>query len=170
MKREISKPKVLLAKWQQWSRTADQSEDGWQACFPEWESLMTAAALLMAYSDLTDEEVQLVETCWQMSEEDEDLADYAKANLASCWPTLTRLIASHFPEVRWQVYEVLGEGGNKAESWLRRGLDDENAYCRRRALLGMAKVAPQDAKTIAGRFVNDLDPYIRQIASELMGR
>ena len=131
---------------------------------------MTAAASLMTRSDLTEEDIQILETCWQMSEEDEDLADYAKTNLASCWQTLIRLIASRLPEVRWQVYDVLGEGGNKAERWLRQGLDDENSYCRRRAILSVAKVAPQDAKTIAARFVNDPDPYIRQVASELVGR
>ena len=110
----------------------------------------------------------MVEICWQISEEDEYLAEYAKANMSSCWPTLIRLVVSSFPEVRWQVYDVLGEAGNTAECWLRRGLDDENAYCRRRAILSVIRVVPQDAKKIATRFVNDPDPYIRQVACKLM--
>jgi HEAT repeat protein len=168
MKSETSTLKVLLAKWRQWSSAANRSEDGWQACFPEWASLMTAASSLMTYSDLTDEDIHMVETCWLMSEEDEDLSDYAKSHLEGCWPTLLRLRASRFPEVRWQVYDVLGEAGNEAEGLLKQGLSDENAYCRRRAILSVAKVAPQEAKTIATRFVNDPDPYIRKVASELM--
>jgi len=167
MKSNTSKVKDLLAKWQEWSQSADRSEDGWQACFPDWIPLMAAAATLMTQRITTDEELQLVETCWQMSEEDEYLADYAKANFALCRATVIRLITSRFPEVRWQVYEVLGEGGDGAERWLRHALDDEDSYCRRRAILSLAKILPGDADKIAARFINDPDPYIRQVVSDL---
>jgi len=117
MKSDTTKLKDILAAWKQWSRTANQSEDGWQVGFPEWTLMMTTSAKLMTRSELTDEEIKMVESCWQMSEEGEDLADYTRSNLRSCWPTLLRLIGSRFPEVRWQIYDVLGEGGHEVVGW-----------------------------------------------------
>ena len=167
MKTEAARLNDLLTKWREWSLTADQSGDGWEACFTEWELLMTSTGILMTQGEITDEELKMVEVSWQISEEDEDMVDYAKANLALCWTTLIRLVLSKIPKVRWQVYEVLSEGGNQAEMLLRHGLNDEDSYCRRRAILSLGKVKPIDAKNIAAQFVNDPDPYIRQAASEL---
>jgi len=159
--------KELLAKWQEWSKTADQSEDGWEGCFPEWRPMISSAKMLMLSQNLSDEELHMLEMCWQISEEDQEFVDYSRANLTACWPALLHLATSRFAEVRWQVYEVLGDAGSRADSLLRDGLQDNDAYCRRRAILSLTKLSLPDAKEIAARFVNDTDPYIKQAAMEL---
>jgi hypothetical protein len=154
----------LLNRWEQWAATANRDEDGWQSTFGDWESLMSVAAQLMQQSSLTPEELQLIETCWAISEEDETLADFAKLNLTACLVTLERLAHSVRPEVRWQIYEVYGQAGSVGEKVLRLGMKDPNSYCRRRALLAFAKVFPDKASVIAESFVMDADPYVRKAA------
>ena len=158
----------LLSQWQRWAETANQGEDGWQSCFPAWLALMTAASEVMACSELTCEDFQMVEQCWLISEEDEDMADNAKANLSTCWNTILRLYFSRYPEVRWQAYEVLGNAGDRALAPLTEALHDENPYCRRRAILSLIRLSPPDAQEIAAMFINDSDAYLRQAAQELM--
>ena len=132
--------------------------------------MMILAANLTAQPGLSVEDFKFVEKCWQISQEGEVLADHAKDHIQTCWPTLVRLADSKFPEVRWQVYEVLGETEMMGDQILRAGLDDIDGYCRRRAILSLARLNPADAKELASRFANDLDPYIRQAAKELLKR
>jgi len=76
-------------------------------------------------------------------------------------------VKSVYPDTRWQVYSVLGFAGPKAENLLRRGLQDSDNYCRRRAILSLARLQPKDARLIADPLVRDTDPYIRQASIEI---
>jgi len=167
MKPAILILKNLLNDWEEWSNTADKSEDGWQGYFPNWEELIAIASEVSTYPDLSDDQFQMIEKCWEISEEGEDLNDYAKTHLTECWTTLVKLANSRFPEVRWQIYEALSEAEGKGESLLRAGLEDSDAYCKRRAILSLAKFPPTDFKEISERFFEDSDPYIRQAARAL---
>lgn len=167
MRNGVLKIGPIFASWQEWAKTARHDEDGWQAGFPEWRALVDLAGALMMQQEIDNEDFQILEACWLISEEGEELADFAKANFEQSWPILIRLISSKYAQVRWQIYDVLGEGGEVGERWVRLGLDDEDAYCRRRAILSLARLRPSDAKIMASRFLNDPDPYIRQAAAEL---
>lgn len=154
----------LIDQWKDWSGGADKSESGWQACFPRWEELVGEASRLMESVDLDEESIKLIEFSWQISEEDEDLLDFAKENINSCWTTLVRLCASNLPAVRWQVYEALGFSGLRGTAYLRTALEDKDPYCRRRAILALAHIGPSDSDLISERFLKDPDPYIRKAA------
>ncbi|MBI1925688.1 HEAT repeat domain-containing protein [Candidatus Poribacteria bacterium] len=153
--------------WEKWAATADTSEDGWQSYYPAWGDLMYAAISAMTQQSPSLEDIEYIEKCWAISEETEDLGDYAKDHIEPCWGILRHLVKSVYPEVRWQVYSVLGFAGPKAESLLRRGLQDSDNYCKRRAILSLARLQPKDARLIADPLVRDTDPYIRQASIEI---
>ncbi len=157
----------LCRRWQEWAAGADKPEDGWQSDFPAWNELMEAAIAVMARGSLSDDELSDIELCWAISEETENLADYAREHLDQCWDTLRRLARSDDPAVRWQVYDVLGSAGRRADDLLRRAIEDPDPYSRRRAILSLARIHPPDAKRLAQRFAHDDDPYIRTAALEL---
>jgi HEAT repeat protein len=108
---------------------------------------MGAAIAAMTQLAVRDEGFKDIEWCWAISEEGEELADYAKGHVEQCREALRRLATSTHRDVRWQVYSVLGVAGHRpeAERLLRAGLDDPDPYCRRRALLALARLAPHDA-------------------------
>ena len=113
------------AHWQEWARNADNSFAGWESVYPKWDLLMELAISSMTNPHITDEELKLLEFCWSISEETEDLSDYAKDNIEKCWVILSKLVLSEDRDVRWQVYSTLGDAGQKAEILLRKGLDDK---------------------------------------------
>lgn len=158
----------LVCQWKSWAQAARKDEDGWQADFPEWDRLIEASIQAMRHGPLPADLLSDVESCWAWSEEDESLADYAREHIDECWPVLLQLIRSPDPSVRWQVYDVLGGAGPRAEALLRAGLDDPDPYSRRRAILALARLRPADAGQIASRFANDDDPYIRLAATALL--
>jgi hypothetical protein len=154
--------------WREWAKEADRSEDGWQSSFTYWVDLMDAAKRVMLKDELTSQEINELEFCWSISEETEDLVDFAIEQAKNVWKILEMLTKSKDKDVRWQIYFVLGEVGGKSESLLRDGLKDHDTYCRRRALLALAKLEPKDADQIAEKFVDDEDPYLRQASIEMI--
>jgi hypothetical protein len=157
----------LCQAWQEWAFSADQSEDGWQSDFPHWSELMSAACAAMIDDEARQTFFPQIELCWRISEETEDMADFAKEHVQDCWPVLVRLVHSEFPEVRWQVFAVLASGGRQAETLLRAGLNDPNTYCRRRALIALGQFGPKDALELKTRFLQDSDPGMRQAAASI---
>jgi hypothetical protein len=160
--------KDLCNNWRAWAKSAEKSEDGWQSFYPKWDELMETAKLAMLQSSRDSEILMEIEFCWSISEETEDLAEFAKENIEECIDILEILSNSHDKNVRWQVYSAFGTAGRKAELFLRKGLCDPDLYCRRRALLSMAQISPGDSKELAVKFMNDPDPYMRQASIELL--
>lgn len=158
----------LYGEWENWSALADKSENGWQSDFPAWGKLISSASAAMLGQGLALPLLRYVEACWIISEESQDLADFAEAHVDDCWEALVFLAASPFSDVRWQVYLVLAAAGNRAEPLLRIGIEDPHPYCKRRALLSLSRLGPSDADQLARRFINDADPSIRQVAVELI--
>jgi len=157
----------LIEQWWEWSRTADRSEDGWEAGYPQWDDLMSTAKVLLTKPGLSQQEFEMVELCWRISEEDGVLAEASRADLDAAWKNLLRLSYSQYPAVRWQVYDVLGDSGPRAADRLREALDDSDSYCRRRAILSLSRLGVPDAVELSERFVNDSDSHIRQAAQLL---
>jgi HEAT repeat protein len=160
--------KELGEDWLRWSSHADKSNDGWESDYPSWDDLMSAAMSAMTSDSYQDGDIAALELCWRISEETEDLADFARKKIDACWNVLLRLVHSQHPQVRWQVYDVLSEAGAKAESILREGLNDTDPYVKRRAILSLARLGPADARHLAQRFANDADPYIRKASLEFL--
>lgn len=158
----------LCQRWREWAKSADKSENGWQSDFPEWDKLMAVAQSIMSRVQLDPDDLSNLELCWSISEENEEMAGYAAEHIDECWSTIARLIRSSNPAVRWQVYSVLGSAGRRSEPLLLKALEDQDSYCRRRAILSLAQIRPSNAKEIAARFGDDEDPYIRQAAQELI--
>jgi hypothetical protein len=154
--------------WERWAASADKTEQGWPSDYPNWASLINAAISSMVQLSLREDELTDIEMCWNISEETEELADYAREHIIECWETLHHLKESSYPNVRWQVFDVLSAAGCKAEGLLREGLEDDDPYCRRRAILSLARLRPKDARQIAERFSQDEDPYIRQAATVML--
>jgi hypothetical protein len=158
----------LCSMWREWEKEADRSEDGWQSSFIYWTDLMNAAKSIMLKNEATSQALNELEFCWSISEETEDLVDFAIEHAEKVWNILEKLANSKDKNVRWQIYYVFGEAGDKGESYLRDGIKDPDPYCRRRALLALAKLEPKDADQIAERFVADEDPYLRQASIEMI--
>ena len=156
--------------WEEWAITADQSDDGWQEDYPRprWRLLMDAAIYEMTRQFPSQEDIQYVDKCWAISEEGQHLADYARTHIDQCWDVLLLLTESVYASTRWQVYHVLGCAGPKAENLLKKGLQDPDDYCKRQALLSLARLYPNDAKEIAERFCQHEDPYMRQASFKMV--
>lgn len=167
MNKEMTKLRDLLDDWNTWAETADRSEDGWETTFPKWKQILDLAKKIMLQPSFTDEELYLVETCWEISEEDEDLADIARGNVLECWGMLCRLSQSQRPDVRWQVYDTIPSAGQQALPILMEGLNDSDAYCRRRAILALVRLDPGYSKTLGARFLTDADQEIAKLARQL---
>lgn len=157
----------LCEEWKKWSITADKSEDGWQSNYYGWSTLMSVAMATMSQASLTVEEFRALELCWAASEETEELAEFCREHVDRCWANLSLLARSPRPEVRWQVYDVLSSAGKKSEPLLKVGIEDNDPYVQRRAILSLARLQPEDARNIAERFIENVDPYIRQAALEM---
>lgn len=157
----------LYAQWEAWASTAPREEDGWESDFPDWPALMSAASGCMSSDSLDPETLKRVERCWALSEESEELCAFAGAHIEQCWTTVEALASSPDPRVRWQAYAAAAAKGQRAEGLLRRGLADPDPYCRRRAILALGSLAPNDAEDLTKRFIADGDPYIRQASIEL---
>jgi HEAT repeat protein len=164
----IKELRELVDAWKQWAITADRSEDGWQADFPEWAALVEAAGDAMSRGITDQSALDLLAECWQASEEGEELVEYTKNRISECWPVLEALAESKLPACRWQVYEAAGAAGSKAEHLLRKGLKDADAYARRRAIFALARLRPHDAPMLAESLMRDPEPYIRQAAIEMV--
>lgn len=153
--------------WEEWSFTADQSDDGWQEDYPKWKLLMDAAIYEITRQSLNRELIQYIDKCWNISKEGEHLADYARNHINQCWNVLCLLTESEYTDTRWQVYDVLSYAGQKAENLFKKGLQDPDDYCKRRAILSLARLNPNDAKEITDRFCQHQDPYIRRAAFKM---
>ena len=152
---------ALTAGWRRWSLTADRSEDGWETDFPEWAALMAVAQTAMTEQPVSLETLAALAVCWSAANEDEEMLEFARDHLESCWPTLEALAGSKLPGCRWQVYEAVSHAGHRASGILRRGLSDPDPYACRRALLALARTAPADAPALSEAFIDDRDPYLR---------
>ncbi len=128
---------------------------------------MDAAIYEMTQQSLNRKAIQYIDKCWAISDEGEHLADYARTHIDLCWDVLCLLTKSEYSSTRWQVYDVLSCAGQKAENLLKKGMQDPDDYCKRRALLSLVRLSPNDAKEITNRFCQHQDPYIRQAAFEM---
>ena len=155
----------LVRNFTQWASSADQSEDGWQSDFPAWNEMINLACSAMLEGG-DESQFGLIEFCWHMSEETEDMQDYAKDHIHSCQLIVKKLARSTEPSVRWQAYSAIGILGEDADSTLRLGIMDDDPYCMRRAILALAEIEPPDSSELRVRFMNHEDPLIRQAAKE----
>ena len=154
-------------EWEEWAITADQNDEGWQEDYHRWHLLMKAAIYEMTQQFLYTENIQYIDKCWSISADGEYLADYARNHIDLCWNGLRLLTESAYANTRWQVYDVLSCAGRKAEKLLKKGLQDPDDYCKRRALISLARIYPDDAKEIADQFCRHQDPYIRKAAFDM---
>lgn len=159
---------TLKEEWESWASTADRSTEGWEAAFPEWDRLVSAAGECMKDSHCSEHCLELIKECWLMCEEGEELIDYCKKHYSAVRSTVIKLAESKNPYIRWQIYAVLAEGGEEAKKTLLEGLNDPDAYARRRAIISLSEHDVQNIEAVADHLLNDPDPYIRQALVELV--
>jgi hypothetical protein len=161
----VTELRSMANEWRAWSAHADRSESGWQSDFPDWQAFVSAACQVMT-QPLDAQSIQDVELVWHASEEGEELVDFSRGALDRVHAWLTVLARSSSAAVRWQVYEALRAGVGKpwAERMLRAGLQDNDAYARRRAALALAPYRVADAADIVDILMQEEDPYLRQAA------
>ena len=157
-----------IMEWEEWASTADRKEDGWESYYPDWLSLMKCAAHCMCKYIGDDAVFAALERCWSLSQEGEELLDFAQENIQECFNVLVKLVESDDSGVRWQVYVALASAGLKGEPIIRAGLEDSDNYARRRALLSLVQLRPVDGDELAERFMVDKDPYMRQASAKLL--
>ena len=143
--------------------------EGWERTFPQWFDLMDVAGACMVDPACFDRHREGIEFCWAISEECQEMSDYARDHLREALPALAVLATSNNRTVRWQVYAAMDEGGREVTDLLVRGLDDPDDYVRRRAALALAG-KPVDVAPFVDRLRADTDPYIRRAAIELARR
>jgi len=157
----------LLVCWSEWAATTDRSEDGWESFFPHWPRLMRAAQASMAAFDHTIGTLADLERAWSLSEETEDLLEFAKLHTSDCWSVVTALAKSKDARVRWQIYDVAGSINPEGKAILWRGLEDSDAYCRRRALLAFGRPDSATLASIVQKLADDPDPTIQRIIESM---
>jgi HEAT repeat protein len=158
----------LYAEWKIWSLSANKDEDGWESDFPMWSDLMSAAMEAMGREDLSHEDLDVLAHCWAISEESEELREFAENNVDSCWPVLEVLTGSDSAACRWQAYVAAAKAGPRARKLLSNGIADSDSYVRRRCILSLASIASTEDRLLAETLISDPDPYIRQAAIELV--
>ena len=131
---------------------------------------MNAAIVAMTDVELNETQLHLLATYWAISHEDEVLADDACEHPVECWDAVVSVAHSPLPDARCQAYDALSYAGEREGAVLQSGLDDPDSFCRRRAILALARLHRPDANEIAERFINDDDEYIRLAATDLRGR
>lgn len=162
----------IYTAWKTWSQSdagrkaREQGGDGWEALFPNWTELMEAAKSAMMSGCPSPTQLEVLANCWRISHEDEDLLFWAKDHIQTVFPVLIRLAGSEHRDTRWQIFDALGNSA-QAENILRHALEDPDSYCRRRALLALARRKPVDAHLLAQRFAEDPDPHMRLAALEM---
>lgn len=161
---------ILVKQWSDWSTTADKSENGWESDFPRWRELINSAQAAMVSFPTGNVSLSSLAEAWRISEETEELATFSAANASDTSDALLELATSPHPSVRYQVYSVLPRLREKGELVLRRALGDPDSYCRRRALLALATLAPPDAENLAVTAARNDDPYIRLAAIEIAAK
>lgn len=163
-----SRLQELVEAWQAWAVTADRTEEGWQSDFPGWAALIEEAARTMCQGNVDALTLNLLAECWAASEEGEELLEHVRDRIDDCWQVVDALARSELPACRWQIYEAAASGGSRAEVLLRNGLHDSDPYARRRAVLALARLRPDDARTLAESLIIDPEPYVRQAAIEMV--
>jgi HEAT repeat protein len=166
--------KKLLNDWEVWSKKGEtqllkeQIGTGWESSYDKWADLIETAKDAMIQKELLDEElIAALEKIWEISEETEDLVDFTNKNIEKCWNNIQKLILSNNPSVRWQIYSALAYSDEKCEQLLRKGLEDSDLYCKRRAYLALATMSPPDAEELTRLYLHDHDPYMRQASIEM---
>ena len=159
---------ILLGQFHEWSKTADRSHDGWPSEFPGWSDLIQVAKSLITSTVTDPSTVTALCEAFSLSEEDEELLDFARENVAICLPMLEELTHCERRECRWQAYAALSGGGDRAQRVLRSGLHDVDTYVRRRAIQSLAAHKPVDACELADALIQDNDPYLRLAAIDLV--
>lgn len=169
MKTARDRLQELLRDWGTWAATASRDEDGWESSYPEWRELIAVAKDVLSDTHLTDRDIRNLATVFEISEEGEEIVRYLEDQAPPPVSALSRLIAIGSAATRWQVYASLSGARGAGEQLLRSGLEDADAYAKRRAVLALAESDPPDAGTLAQRFAVDPDPYIRQAALQFVG-
>ena len=108
-----------------------------------------------------------IEKCWFFSEESEWLADYVKENPTRYIRLLTKLTQSQYPIIRWQAYSCLEFAGATGIQILEKGINDLDAYVRRRAVLALAKVSSGSVLARIDELCRDTDIDNQRILSRL---
>lgn len=155
-----------LQRWAAWSGGADRAENGWQSDFPEWDVLLGACKRAMM-SENSLSQLEDIARCWALSEEDEELAEYARSRLNSVAQIVAALSSHPDPDVRWQAIDVIGDSDDGwAADVLRRGFTDEESYVRQRSFLAFARRRSVDMALIDA-VLRDESPHVRRVAWEL---
>ena len=79
-------------------------------------------------------------------------------------------IMEELGDIKTLVASILPDAGRRGEAMLRAGLNDADPYCRRRALLALIHLAPEDAPQLRERFLQDPDAGVRQAAASMRTR
>ena len=116
---------------------------------------------------MSAEQLAILERCWAISEEGEDLKEFAGSHLEDCWAVVVALARSPDPLVRWQAIDAAAGAPGKAGTLLRKALGDVDSYVKRKAISGLARLRPDDAKELLVPLLVDPDPYIRLAAIDL---
>ena len=159
---------MALQTWLQWAEVASREEEGWESDAPNWNDLIAHSLELLVKTGLLPEEISQLETVFSLSEEDETLADFLKANYEEvAKETIQRLSRSSQPRVRWQVYDSLVTPDEFSRRLLQEGIEDPNDYVRRRAFLRLLSIE-RPTHSILERAANDTDAVIREQAKQFL--
>lgn len=157
----------LLDDWLKWAESSAKDHDSWESDYPRWTALVQACCAVMRQDPLPDSAVLLVEACWFLSEETEDMSEWASTNLDQCVAAIDRLARSTYRDVRRQVYVALYRWPAQGLPVLRQALSDPDAQCRLSAVEGLIHICPQDHAALALKIIDDPDKFVRELAVEL---
>lgn len=160
---------TAIQSWKHWATTADTSEEGWQTDFPGWMELADACKRSMLSPHHSSETLQGIDFCWQIAEESEEFADFARAHLPALRDLVIALTSSASPVVRWQAYDILGTLSDAMDA-VRRGTQDPDPYVRRRALIAYASDPTRIDDDLLSAVLADTDAYVRRCAWDLARR
>ncbi len=145
MTSSISRLRHHLAAFDAWVPTADRRNDGWQSDYPGFGELVDAAAAAMralasdpaGLAAATAADLGLIARVWSLSEEAEsmpyEIRQLDAAERAALGPLIVRLYEIGDHDTRWQIASIAGHIPTLGPTFLRRAVEDPDAYVRQRA-------------------------------------
>lgn len=155
-----------------WAETLDGHYGEWELEYEHAGDLTSAAlAVIAEHGDDSLNEDDLADLLYSLARDNE--GEVIRGALVDSPVLLAQLaglaVSTAEADARWQIAVAVAEAKLlNAAALMRPFLDDESEYVRRRALLGFAQIAPEEAEAIALRDLDDPFEYTRLAALEVL--
>ena len=166
-----------ISKFWKWAdKTPDvyaqnRGSGSWETEYGNWANLNLAIdkAINELNSSYNQETAENLIQALAIDNESELTLEKIEETLNSKNRFVEQVISSIQPQAKWQVSEMLGNVMlENSTQYLLELIDDQDKYVKRRALLSLNKVDKNIAKSIATKYQDDSDDYLRVVSGKIV--